>query len=104
MTTTHKLDDKQVQQKLAYLNKSATQPWAINHGKLHKTFRFPDFKAAMAYMQRMTPAIDAMDHHPEWRNIYNRVEVDLVTHSAQGISELDFALAERFEEGAGQGG
>ena len=101
MTETRKLEDEEIQQRLAALNERTAQPWAIRDGKLHKTFRFADFKSAIAYMQTMAAAIDAMDHHPEWRNVYNRVEVDLVTHSAQGVTALDFALAGRLEEGAG---
>jgi len=63
------------------------------HG-LTRTYRFPDFKAAMAFMQAAAPAIDAGNHHPEWSNVYNRVSVILRTHDAgDRVTELDVKLA-----------
>ena len=58
-----------------------------------KTFRFADFKIAFAWMTRCAAVADSMDHHPDWRNVYNRVEVTLTTHSAKGLTELDLELA-----------
>lgn len=58
-----------------------------------KTFLFPDFAAAFAWMTRCATVAENMDHHPEWRNVYNRVEVVLTTHSAKGLTEFDLKLA-----------
>ncbi|MEM6972486.1 MAG: 4a-hydroxytetrahydrobiopterin dehydratase [Pseudomonadota bacterium] len=73
--------------------------WALSEdGKsIAKTFRFADFRAAMAWMMRAAFEAEAMDHHPEWFNVYNRVEVMLTTHDSGGLSEKDIALAERME-------
>lgn len=58
-----------------------------------KTFRFKDFSAAFGWMSRMALAAEKLDHHPEWFNVYNRVEVVLTTHDAGGVTELDVTLA-----------
>ena len=69
--------------------------WAAAEGRdaLVKTFRFGDFNAAFGWMTRVALKADAMDHHPEWSNVYNRVEVLLATHDADGVTEKDVALA-----------
>ena len=58
-----------------------------------RTFKFRTFRDALAWMVRAGFEAEAMDHHPEWRNVYNRVEVRLTTHDAGGISARDFKLA-----------
>ena len=58
-----------------------------------KTFRFADFNAAFDWMTRCAAVAESMNHHPDWRNVYNRVEVVLTTHSARGLTELDLQLA-----------
>ena len=60
---------------------------------LQASFTFSDFKAAFARMTRVAKLADDMNHHPEWFNVYNRVDITLRTHDAQGLTELDFALA-----------
>ena len=67
--------------------------WELVDGKLHRELRFPDFATAFGFMAATAVVAEKMDHHPEWSNVYNRVTVDLVTHDAGGITELDFALA-----------
>jgi 4a-hydroxytetrahydrobiopterin dehydratase len=72
--------------------------WRVLSGKLHKQFECKDFNAAFGNMTRVALIAEAMNHHPEWSNVWNRVSFDLVTHSVKGISDLDFVLAEKIEE------
>src|SRR6056297_411813 len=67
---------------------------------IEKTFRFKGFGDAMAWMARVAFDAEALDHHPEWRNVYNRVEVRLTTHDAGGLTARDIKLAERMEAAA----
>ena len=60
---------------------------------ISKSFRFSDFNAAFAFMTRVALAAEKADHHPEWFNVYNRVDITLSTHDAGGLSERDVALA-----------
>lgn len=68
---------------------------------VQKTFRFKDFNQAFGFMTRVAIKADQLDHHPEWFNVYNRVEVLLATHDADGVTELDVALASFMDEVAG---
>jgi len=67
--------------------------WSVQDGKLHKEYAFADFSRAIAFMTAAAMHIQAMDHHPEWSNVYNRVVVDLITHALGGIGTLDVKLA-----------
>lgn len=72
--------------------------WDVKDGKLHKTFKFASFAQALGWMVSAGVAADKMDHHPEWSNVYNRVEVNLVTHDlGNEISNLDIDLAKKME-------
>ncbi|OYW45068.1 MAG: 4a-hydroxytetrahydrobiopterin dehydratase [Novosphingobium sp. 12-63-9] len=62
-----------------------------------KTYRFADFSEAFAFMSRVALEAEKADHHPEWFNVYNRVEVTLTTHDAGGISQRDVAMAKAME-------
>ena len=69
--------------------------WALHDGKLRREFKFANFSEAFGFMTRAAIEAEKMDHHPEWFNVWNKVVVDLNTHSAGGITELDFELASR---------
>ena len=81
--------------------------WAAAEGRdaIVKTFRFADFNAAFGWMTRVALAAERLDHHPEWFNVYSRVEVLLATHDADGVTELDVQLARLMDQAAqGAGG
>jgi len=72
--------------------------WTLVNGKMHREYKFPDFVHAFGFMATAAIAIEAMDHHPEWSNVWNRVVVDLSTHDAGGITAKDIILATKLEE------
>ncbi len=72
---------------------SGLKGWAVAKGKLHKEYKFADFIHAFGFMATAALAIEKMEHHPEWFNVYNRVTVDLTTHDAKGITSKDIDLA-----------
>ena len=83
-----RLEPAEVEARLARL-----PGWQLRDGKLCRQFRFADFSQAFAFMTRSALAAEQLNHHPEWFNVYNRVDVALTTHDAAGITELDFRLA-----------
>ena len=88
-----KLSDAAVREALAGL-----PGWTLERGKLHREYRFPDFVTAFGFMTQVALIAEAMNHHPDWQNVYGRLVVDLVTHDARGITERDLTLARRMEE------
>lgn len=80
---------------------AALRGWSMVDGKLHAELRFDDFAGAFGFMAAVAVVAAEMNHHPEWTNVYSRVVVDLVTHDAGGVTELDVALARRMVEIAG---
>lgn len=70
--------------------------WSAVQGRvaLEKTFVFADFKQAFSWMTRVALQAEQMDHHPEWSNIYNKVQVTLTTHDTNSLTALDLALAQ----------
>jgi 4a-hydroxytetrahydrobiopterin dehydratase len=72
--------------------------WSVVNGKLHREFACKDFITAFGNMTRIALVAEAMNHHPEWFNVWNKVVIDLNTHSVKGISEYDFKLAEKINE------
>ena len=66
-----------------------------------KTYRFKDFKCAFSFMTKAALKAEQMDHHPEWANVYSKVEVTLATHDAGGVTGKDVALAQFMDEAAG---
>lgn len=83
-----KLSEKEIAAELAKL-----KGWTVQAGKLHRTFEFADFVHAFGFMASVALAAEAMNHHPDWSNVWNKVTVDLYTHSLGGISKRDFELA-----------
>jgi 4a-hydroxytetrahydrobiopterin dehydratase len=65
---------------------------------LQAQFKFKDFKSAFAFMTRVAKVADDMNHHPEWFNVYNRVDITLRTHDSGGITQLDFDLANAIDK------
>lgn len=94
-----KYTEQQIQEALATLNegKSENQLWQLSGDKLVKTFKFKSFIRAFGWMSQIAIWAEKLNHHPEWFNVYNKVEVQLTTHDADGISELDFKLAQKME-------
>ncbi len=85
-----KLTDTQIQENLTQVD-----GWTIENGKLHKEFQFDNFVSAFGFMTQLALVAESLNHHPEWFNVYNRVTIDLTTHDAGGISELDFQWAKQ---------
>ena len=73
----------------------ALDGWTDMDGRdaIHKTFQFTNFNEAFGFMARTALMAEKMDHHPEWSNVYNRVEVTLATHDAGGVTDKDVKLA-----------
>jgi 4a-hydroxytetrahydrobiopterin dehydratase len=98
MAMAQKLDDA------ARKTLSARLPgWRMVDGRdaISRTFTFADFSAAFGFMARAALAAERMNHHPEWFNVWNRVEVTLSTHDAGGLTERDVKLAEALDRIAG---
>lgn len=72
--------------------------WSVAKGNLHRVFEFKDFSAAFGFMTRAALAAEKMDHHPDWSNSWNKVTVDLCTHSAGGLTKNDFDLAAAMQQ------
>ena len=83
-----KLADHEIQARMDGLT-----GWEIREAKLHRQFEFADFVTAFRFISGVALIAERMDHHPEWANVYNRVVIDLTTHDAGGLTDLDFELA-----------
>lgn len=79
--------------------------WGAVPGRdaIRKVWRFANFSEAWGFMARAALAAEKLDHHPEWLNVYNVVDVTLATHSCDGLSDLDLKLARRMDKLAGEG-
>jgi 4a-hydroxytetrahydrobiopterin dehydratase len=73
--------------------------WSLTPGRdaIAKSFKFGSFVEAWGFMSRIALAAEKMNHHPEWSNVYNRVEITLSTHDAGGLSPLDVKLARKID-------
>ena len=83
-----KLDAAQVAQHM-----KALPGWELGEDRIKRTFRFKDFVEAFGWMSSVALVAERMNHHPEWRNVWATVEVELSTHDAGGLTELDMKLA-----------
>ena len=75
--------------------------WTGGDDFITKVFVFFDFAEAFGFMTQIAIVADKMDHHPEWYNVYNRVDITLTTHDAGGVTEKDVTLAKAMEKAAG---
>lgn len=88
-----RLSSEEIAKRLAEL-----EGWSLAAGKLRRELQFPDFVEAFGFMTHVALVAERMNHHPEWSNVYGRVVIELTTHDAGGLTELDFALAKRMNE------
>ena len=88
-----KLTEKEISEGLEKL-----PGWTIKGGNLHHTFEFADFSEAFGFMTRAAMIAESMGHHPDWSNVWNKVVVNLSTHSIGGLSNLDFQLATKMQQ------
>lgn len=72
--------------------------WEVLDGKLHRDLAFADFAEAFAFMARVAEQADAIDHHPDWSNSWNRVTIDLWSHQAGAVTPADVELATRIND------
>lgn len=72
--------------------------WRYERSLLARDIRFPDFTAAWAFMNHIAACADSLDHHPNWYNVYNLVQIRLSTHDAGGVTEKDFDLASLIDQ------
>ncbi len=98
MTKPEKLDQESIDLRMLDLNTAVDNPWKIEDGQLIITYQFQDFVKAFAFMTAAALYAEKFDHHPDWRNIYNKITIRLSTHEIGGISELDFKLAGKMQK------
>jgi 4a-hydroxytetrahydrobiopterin dehydratase len=83
-----KLSPNEIQDKLEQL-----KSWHIEGETLQKEFIFADFAIAIAFMNRLVPVAEKLNHHPDWANSYNKVSISLTSHEIQGLTDNDFSFA-----------
>lgn len=94
---TVKLTKEAIESQLSSLNEGIAEDeqWQLDGDKITKTFTFKGFIGAFGWMTQVAIWAEKLKHHPEWFNVYNKVEVALTTHDVNGLSELDFKLAQK---------
>ncbi len=92
MTSLVRLDEAAIRARLQQIKE-----WSYDGGHLRRSVVFADFVTAFGFMSSVALIAERMSHHPEWSNVYNKVEIALVTHDVDGISEKDFELAKSIE-------
>jgi 4a-hydroxytetrahydrobiopterin dehydratase len=83
-----KLSEQEIEHEVAKI-----PGWKVLNGKLNRTFEFESFVQAFGFMTKVAMESEKLNHHPEWFNVYNRLEINLVTHDVNGISNYDIKLA-----------
>ena len=76
---------------------SSHPDWSLDGGRFHRSLRFEDFAEAFAFMSAVALVAERMDHHPEWSNVYNRVEIWLDSHDVQGLTSRDTRLVDAID-------
>jgi 4a-hydroxytetrahydrobiopterin dehydratase len=84
-----KLSQQEIEQELPKI-----QGWKIINGKLNRNFNFESFVQAFGFMTKVAMEAEKMNHHPEWFNVYSKLEINLITHDVNGISNYDIKLAD----------
>jgi 4a-hydroxytetrahydrobiopterin dehydratase len=72
--------------------------WKLINGKLYKEFIFADFKTAWDFMSQVALLAESHNHHPDWRNVYNKVEIELFSHDSNGVTQRDIKFAHAAEK------
>ncbi|RMF19271.1 MAG: 4a-hydroxytetrahydrobiopterin dehydratase [Candidatus Dadabacteria bacterium] len=93
MNKDRKLSASEISERLGALD-----GWTVDGDRLHRSLTFPDFASAFGFMTTVALIAEQLGHHPDWHNVYNRVDVYLTTHDCGGISERDFELAARIDQ------
>ena len=88
-----KFSEQEIQEKLTDLD-----GWDYKDDAIHTSFQFENFKEAFSVMVRIAFEAEAQQHHPEWCNVYNELQISLSTHDAGGVTEKDFKLARSIEK------
>lgn len=88
----------------SFLEKNTGWQRTKGHKAIHKSFMFADFNAAFGFMTRCALQAEQMNHHPEWFNVYSRVDVTLTTHDAGGVTDKDITLAAFMDKAAKNAG
>lgn len=79
-------------------NLKQLKDWELKDASIHKNFKFRDFVSAFGFMTQVAIQAEKLNHHPEWKNVYNTVSITLNTHDAGGLTELDFKLAKLIDK------
>ena len=77
--------------------------WELGEDRISRTFRFKDFVEAFGFLARVALVAEQMNHHPEWKNVWATVDVELSTHDAGGLTELDMKMAAKMDALSGLG-
>ena len=88
-----KFTEKEIEKNLEQL-----EGWEYVDGAIETSFEFKNFKEAFSVMTRIAFECEAQEHHPDWQNVYNTLNIRLNTHDADGVTEKDFKLAQSIEE------
>lgn len=88
-----KLSTAQIEEQIKEL-----EGWSFNGSAIETHLKFKDFREAFSVMTRIAFECEALNHHPDWKNVYNQLHIALNTHDADGITEKDFALAKKIQE------